>query len=144
MTPEEFHRIYYEAAKAADPHHFAEHAYENGAIVEEYTFETFRNCLWGTTVWPVVQSVLIERHHPFCNFPRGPLGESGCLCTVMNGEELDNVIAILRKIRDKAWQYQRQHHHFSTIESMAVEALAKMGINDVDAPNPRTPNWWVR
>jgi hypothetical protein len=57
---------------------------------------------------------------------------------------MDNAIALLRSIRDTAWQHERCHDKFSTIEKAAEIALEELGVVDGPAPNPRTKNWWVK
>jgi hypothetical protein len=49
----------------------------------------------------------------------------------------DEVIALLRSIRDQAWQYGRCHEQFFGIEQMAIAALEKLGVDDGALPNPR-------
>jgi hypothetical protein len=49
----------------------------------------------------------------------------------------------LRVIRDTAWQFGRQHQQFSTIERLAEESLALVGVVDGPPyPNPRPRGWW--
>lgn len=56
-----------------------------------------------------------------------------------------DVILLLRKIRDTAWQYGRCHERFPRIEQMAEKALEILDIVDGPPyPNPRSPNWWVK
>lgn len=54
----------------------------------------------------------------------------------------NDVIDLLRRIRDTSWQHDRVDSAFGEIEGMVERALKSMGIVDEDAPNPRTYGWW--
>jgi hypothetical protein len=55
----------------------------------------------------------------------------------------NEVIALLRNIRDSACQYERCHEGYSSIEQMATLALKELGIVDGPPfPNPRCIDWW--
>ena len=55
----------------------------------------------------------------------------------------EQLVDLLRCIRDTAWQYGRCHEEFSSIEQRADEALALLGVTDGVA-NPRPYCWWEK
>ena len=56
-------------------------------------------------------------------------------------KETDELVAILREIRDTAWQMNRIDVGYGYIEVLAEKGLKWLKINDGQA-NPRPQGWW--